>query len=139
MLSQTHVVKEALTWLSTPYHHQGRVKGVGVDCGMLLCEVYHACGLVPYIDPRPYPADWHLHQMEQKYLAWVKQYCDEVQEPQPGDIVLYHFGKCVSHAGIVIAWPQIIHAYIKQGVILSDGSKGSLARRIAGFYRIKGL
>ena len=25
-------VAEALTWLGTPYHHQGRVKGVGVDC-----------------------------------------------------------------------------------------------------------
>ncbi|WP_436904878.1 hypothetical protein [Acinetobacter johnsonii] len=33
-------VQEALTWLGTPYHHQGRVKDVGVDCGTLLCEVY---------------------------------------------------------------------------------------------------
>ena len=33
-------VQEALTWLGTPYHHQGRVKGVGVDCGTLICEVY---------------------------------------------------------------------------------------------------
>lgn len=24
-------VQEAITWLGTPYHHQGRVKGVGVE------------------------------------------------------------------------------------------------------------
>lgn len=131
-------VVEALTWLGTPYHHQGRVKGVGTDCGMLLCEVYHECGLIPFVDPRPYPADWHLHQMEQKYLQWIKTYCDEVTDPQPGDIVLYHFGKCVSHAGIVVEWPTIIHAYLNQGVILSDGTKGSLSRRLAGFFRVRG-
>ena len=34
-------VAEALTWLGTPYHHhQGHVKGIGVDCGTLVFEVY---------------------------------------------------------------------------------------------------
>lgn len=132
-------VQEALTWLGTPYHHQGRVKGIGTDCGMIILEVFHKLGLIPYVDPRPYPPDWHLHQMEQRYLYWVEQFFYKVDEPQPGDIVLYHFGKCISHAGIITEWPMMVHAYLKQGVILSDGTKGSLARRIVGFYRIKGL
>ena len=28
-----NLVAEALTWLGTPYHHAGRVKGGGTDCG----------------------------------------------------------------------------------------------------------
>lgn len=40
MSKASNTVAEALTWLGTPYHQQGRVKGVGVDCGTLLCEVY---------------------------------------------------------------------------------------------------
>jgi len=36
-------------------------------------------------------------------------------------------------------WPTIIHSYIHLGVILQDGTKGSLARRIAGFFRMKRL
>lgn len=132
------ITDEAQTWLGTPYHHQGRVKGKGVDCGMLLCEVYQAVGLIPFIDPRPYPSDWHLHQMEQKYLAWVSEYADKVEQPQAGDIVLYHFGKCISHAGIVIEWPMIIHAYNGQGCVLSDGTKGKLCSRLAGFWRVRG-
>lgn len=138
--SQQHsIVTEALTWLGTPYHHQGRVKGVGVDCATLLCEVYEAVRLIDHYDPGPYPPDWHMHQMWQRYLEHIQKFCDQVDDPQPGDIVLYHFGKCISHAAIVVEWPTIIHSYIHQGVILQDGTKGSLARRIAGFYRLRGL
>lgn len=132
-------VTEALTWLGTPYHHQGRVKGVGVDCGTLICEVYEKVGLMPHLDPRPYPQDWHLHQLGERYLEHVKSVCFEVEDPQPGDIVLYKIGLCVSHAGIVVDWPMIIHSYLKSGVILQDGTKGSLARRISGFYRMNPL
>lgn len=132
-------VDEALTWLGTPYHHQGRVKGVGVDCGTLICEVYEKVGLMDYLDPRPYPPDWHMHQMGEQYLEHIKSVCFEVNEPQPGDIVLYKIGKCVSHGAIVIEWPTIIHSYINLGVIIQDGTKGSLARRVAGFYRMKRL
>ena len=30
-MKNLEAVSEAMTWLGTPYHHQGRVKGVGVD------------------------------------------------------------------------------------------------------------
>ena len=39
-MKNIEAVDEALTWLGTSYHHQGRVKGMGVDCGALVCEVY---------------------------------------------------------------------------------------------------
>ncbi|WP_198078818.1 C40 family peptidase [Acinetobacter calcoaceticus] len=140
MKKNEEAVKEALTWLDTPYHHQGRVKGVGVDCGTLICEVYEKVGLMDHLDPRPYPPDWHLHQMEQRYLELILGVCDPVEgPPQAGDIVLYNFGKCISHGAIVIEWPQVIHSYLHQGVIIQDGTKGSLARRIAGFFRMKRL
>ena len=37
-------VAEALTWLGTPYHHQGRVKGVGVDSELLNTNHISDCG-----------------------------------------------------------------------------------------------
>jgi len=136
----TDVLTVANAWLGTPYHHQARVCGVGVDCAMLLCEVFEACGMIPHIDPRPYPPDWHLHRSEEKYLGWVKKYADRIpdgENPQPGDVVLYKFGRTISHAGIVIDWPMIIHAYRGQGCVMSEGDRGELGGRIAGFYRLR--
>lgn len=137
MAKNLEVILEAKTWLGTPYHHQGRIKGIGVDCGMLLCEVYHAAGHIPFVDPRPYPPDWYMHQMDSKYLDWVREYAEPVSEPLPGDIALFHFGQCISHAAIVVEWPTIIHAYHGQGCILGDATKGKLCSNLAGFWRIK--
>ena len=34
------IVEETKSWLRTPYHHQGAIKGVGVDCAMILIKVF---------------------------------------------------------------------------------------------------
>ena len=62
------VVTEAASWLRTPYHHMGRVKGGGVDCLMLLAEVYEAVGVIPHVEIPFYPPDWHLHRGVERYL-----------------------------------------------------------------------
>lgn len=134
---RARVVEIARTWLKTPYHHQGRVKGAGVDCAMLLCEVYHEAGLVPQIDPTPYPPDWHLHRGEERYLAWVKEFCRRVDVPQPGDLAMFKFGRCQAHGAIIVDWPQIIHAYIGVGCTLDEGDTPHLAERFRGFWTLK--
>lgn len=115
ILLRQRIVDEARTWLGTPYHHRGRVKGAGVDCAMLLCEVYYEVGALPYIDPGYYPADWHLHRSDEKYLGWLKRYGREVAEPQVGDVVLWQFGRCYSHGAIYIGGGDIIHSYLSIG------------------------
>lgn len=136
MTTRELVVQEALTWLGTPYHHQGRIKGAGVDCAMILIEIYHQCGLIPNIDPRPYPPDWHFHRSEERYLGWVNQYAFEVETPKPGDIAVFQFGRCVSHAAVVIDYPTILHSYIGEGCVLGDANKGHMQGRLRGFYSL---
>lgn len=105
------IVAEALSWLSTPYHNHGRVKGVGVDCAQLPAAVYEACGLIPHLEPE-YSAQWMLHRDEELYLAWVRPYAREItrEEVQPGDLAMWKFGRTYSHSAIVIDPPTIIHA-----------------------------
>lgn len=144
------IVEIARGWLGTPYHHRARVKGAGVDCAMLLCEVYEAAGMIPHIDPGYYPSDWHLHRDDERYLSWVLQYADEVQDPQPGDIALYQFGqitshpinarhtRIISHAAIVMEWPLVIHAVRGEGVVYGEGNRGVFSGdRLVGFWRIR--
>lgn len=134
---RAQVVAEARTWLNTPYHHQGGIKGAGVDCAFFLIRVFHAVGLIPDIDPRPYPPDWHLHRDAERYLEWVKQYGRAVMDPHPGDIALYQFGRCISHGAIVLDWPTVIHSYIGQGVRLEIAGQENLTdQRLRAFYRL---
>ncbi len=105
------VVNEARTWLGTPYASNGDIKGAGVDCGMLLVRVWVDLGLIESFDPRPYPAQWALHQRSERYLESILRFAVEVPgPPKPGDVVVFKFGHCWAHGGIVTDWPMIIHA-----------------------------
>ncbi len=118
------VVNEAKTWLRTPYHSMARVKGAGVDCAMILAEVYQAAGMIPRIDPAEYPPDWHLHRGQEKYMEYVMKYATLISTAgKPGDGVLFRFGRCFSHGGIIIKWPTIIHAFLDRPVQYEDATR----------------
>lgn len=133
------VIDEAKSWLRTPYHHRQRVKGVGVDCGMLLIAVYSACGLSPDFDPGEYPADWMMHRDEERYLSWVRKFAADTDKPLPGDIALWRFGRCVSHGAIVVDWPNVIHAYKQERMcVLGNASIGDFEKRVPMFFTLWG-
>lgn len=113
------VVAEALTWEKTPYHPGARLKGVGVDCGMLLLQVFENVGLVEHIEIPYYPQDIACHSSVPMYLNWIKKYSREVKRDLlPGDVLVYQFpdAQVPHHAAIVIT-PEIgIHSYVRRGV-----------------------
>ena len=120
-----------------------RAKGAGVDCGMLLLEVYHRAGVIPYYEPEPYPHDWHLHRERERFLEIVEMFCSPVDVPQPADVVVFKYYRAYAHGGIIVRWPQrIIHSFLENSiVVISDASKGRLAAEKDGsprplkFYR----
>lgn len=126
------VVKEAMTWIGTPYHHHGRIKGAGVDCAMLLCEVFEACGLVQHVDAGFYAVDWHLHHSEEMFSDWLAKYAKPgTGLPKIGDVMLFKFGRTFSHGSIYVGADTLIHSYIGRGVILSRTDEDPLAGRDA--------
>ena len=106
------IVREAKEWLGTPWHHEARVKGSGVDCGMFILEIGERVGAIPHVDPPHYSMDFMLHNEKEWYLETVLQYCVELEGPPylPGDIILFRHGRTYSHGAIVIDYPKIIHA-----------------------------
>lgn len=137
------IVAEALTWLETPFHHAARLKGFGVDCANLLAAVFGAVGLIPAVALPVYPADWHIHNDEPRFLLELDNYADRLPDgtlPQPGDIAMFQYGRHTAHAAIVTVWPQIIHAWKDVGkVVLSEVDSGPLTARLTGFWRMRGL
>ncbi len=140
--SREAAIAEAREWVGTPYHHRARVKGAGVDCLMLLAEVYERAGVFARmgIDPAQivipeYPADIMLHRSEETYLDGIRQYATEVMEPAPGNIVLWKFGRIYSHAALIVDWPVIIHAHRPEKmVVVGDASRGGLECRPVKFF-----
>ncbi len=136
------VVAEALSWMGTPYHHLADIKGVGVDCAMLLVGVYKSQGLVPAdLDPRPYAPDWHLHRGEEKFTNWLAQHGHQIDEPLAGDVTVWKFGRTYSHGAVVIDdTGGIVHAYREtNGVVLGHLSESALAERPVQFWRVHGV
>lgn len=130
------VIAEATSWIGTPYHHQARVKGHGVDCGTLLIEVFHRCGLIPNVNPGNYSMEWHLHHSAEQYLNWVEQYADPVLQPLPGDVAIFRFGRTFSHGTIVVDWPNVIHAHRdEQQVCYGDAAQAPLVKRDVKFFQ----
>jgi cell wall-associated NlpC family hydrolase len=105
------IVAEAYSFLKTPYHHQGMLKGVGVDCVTLLILVYRSVGIVDVdFDPGNYSAEWYFHRHEEIYMGGVERYAHRVEVGELGDVALYQHGRCVSHGAIIVGDGLIIHA-----------------------------
>ncbi|MBV8506601.1 MAG: hydrolase [Alphaproteobacteria bacterium] len=135
MSQRQRVIAEAETWLRTPYHHMGRIKGAGTDCLMLLAEVYEAAGVIPHVDVPFYPPDWNLHRDTERYLWGLMRYARGIGgPPQSGDVAVFKFGRCFAHGAIVVSWPRLIHAWCDAGVVFADGGQPPLSGRQVQFF-----
>ncbi len=128
------VVAEAETWIGTPFHHAARVKGAGVDCLMLLAEIYERAGVSAHVAPPFYVPDWHLHRDAERYMEGLLHYAHLIETPQTGDIALFRFGRTFSHGAIVVTWPRVIHAYWAIGVVWGDATLYPLKDRPVRFF-----
>lgn len=133
------VIVEAHKWLGTPFHHEGRVMGAGVDCAQYLIAVYHAVGLIPDIQPDHYDFQWAMHRSEEKYLEEMIKHAFEVEGPERAGVVIWKVGRTFSHAAIILDWPMVIHAAVSQGVVVTDaGITESLIGREQKFFTFWG-
>jgi hypothetical protein len=139
---RSSIVSEARAWLGTPYHHAADIRGVGVDCAMILVRVFCDLGLIKPFDPRPYTKDWMLHREDEHYLAFLTDRSREVEQPEPGDVILFRVGRCFSHGGIVTATMPltILHAFAPARCVVEEeiARNAELAERLprAKFFSV---
>lgn len=135
----------ARSWVGTPYHPRGEVKGVGADCATLIKCVFEEAGLIPKVKLPPYSHQFFMHASQERYLFLVAGHARELtpevasddpavvvppRELQHGDVVLYKIGRCYGHGGIVLkpGWPHIVHAHYRSQVV----REGNAARPCLG-------
>lgn len=92
------VVSKAREWLGTPWHHQGRVKKVGIDCVGLIVGVARELGVV-VSDECNYEREPRFGRLEEELNKYFLS--DEREMLQEGDIALFVLAKKFEHVGIV--------------------------------------
>ena len=130
------VVAETLTWLGTPYRHQGRCKGVGCDCIGLVLGVWRAVyGSAPEL-PGPYAPDWAEAGGEESLLAGIRRNFPEkdFREMTAGDLLVFRWRAHLpaKHAGILVEQDRFVHAY--EGMAVSLSALPQWRKRIAGVF-----
>lgn len=82
MTLQENIVKEARTWANTRFQHQGRIKGLGVDCVGFIAEVAKAVGVDVDI-----PHNYRPRESGDVMLALLNEHMRLVDEAEPGDVL----------------------------------------------------
>lgn len=115
------LIEEARTWLGTPYHKRGLIKGAGCDCYSFVILCLQSIGLALDNDFPVHGDDWWTNCTDQEYFKRIMKFASEkvrgtglwgtLTEAQPGDIALVRCNRqsqIFNHGGIVVDWPRII-------------------------------
>lgn len=100
MTTRQQVYECAQTWIGTPFHHQARLKGVGVDCLGLIIGVARELQLIAqdfdFTGYPRYPDGKTLLGIALKHMTLIRR-----EEQQPGCIVVVAFETHPQHFGIL--------------------------------------
>ena len=112
----TKLIEEAKRWAKAkvPYRHMGTSMS-GCDCTGLLIGVMKKLGYLKNFKLPFYPPDWNLHDGNINYLLqYLPKYANKVNNSEliPGDVLLFKFGRQLSHVGIYIGEDLFVHTYL---------------------------
>lgn len=119
------VVREARSWIGTPYLHQASVRLQGADCLGLIRGVWRKC-IAPEPEVVPeYTSDWGEVSASENMLEAAQRWFIPIEEDKAlsGYLILFRWktATVVKHAGILTSplrnKPNFIHAYEKAGVV----------------------
>ena len=135
MTTRAELIAEARTWLGTPFHHQGRVKGVGADCVGIIIGSANALGLANYKSMN-YP---HLPSMALLETTLGEQLDKiSVADIRFGDVLLFAFDREPQHVGFYTDI-GILHSYGVVRKCIETSLDATWRGRIRGAYRFRNL
>ena len=130
------IIAAARSALDTPFRHQGREVGTGLDCAGLICHVCDALE-IPYTDQERYarqPSDGLLEAALDGHQCIERVH----GSPVPGDLLLLRFAGEPQHLAIFTG-QNIIHAHQPAKKVCEHGFTGPWPNRLVRVYRFVGV
>ena len=120
--------------LGTPWKHQGRIAGSGLDCvGLIL----HAAKEANAIDRDFDFTNYRREPVPEEMLRWLEVYCREMDTMEPGDVLWLRVANQPTHLAIVSENNTIIHACATfPRKVIEERITSEVSRRIMRIYRI---
>jgi NlpC/P60 family putative phage cell wall peptidase len=135
------IVREARSWIGTPFRHQASLRGVGCDCLGLVRGVWRAL-----FGPEPetvaaYAVDWAEASGAEALLEAAERHLLGADKARPaaGDVLVFRFreGVPAKHVGIATVPGFMVHAH--DGACVAEVPLGPWARRVVAAYRFPGV
>ena len=132
------IVEKARTYLGTPFHHQGRVKGIGIDCVGLVVEVSKELGLFGYdtIAYSRYPDGKTLMRELKEHLIEIP-----VGGAKLGDVLVFWISpktKNLQHIGFKTDI-GVIHTHEHVGKVVEHRLGSAWTKRLVHAFRLPGV
>ena len=128
---QQAMLDAARRCLCTPFHHQGRQPGVGLDCIGLIIVAMTAAGLrvQDRQDYGPRPDGQSL------VSALLAHGAMPVTKIMPCDILLFRYDQQPQHVGLAVTEDSMIHAFAPAERVVECSLGDYWQRRLLGIYR----
>jgi len=108
-VGRSDVVAAARGYVGTPFKHQGRLPGVGLDCvGLVICalrEAGYACR-----DTSAY-SRWPKPSMMRRELLTESRQLERGETMQPADVMWFRIKRNPQHLGLYDGDGGMIHAF----------------------------
>lgn len=143
MITRQAIVDEARSWMGTPWMHQARLKGVGVDCIGVPGMSALLCGVPGAREWRDDPAMHSYGRLprEEFLFASCDRFMDRIALSAAGfgDLLVMAFKRYPQHFAIISTHDRthVIHAYDAVGRVVENGVNVAGARAICA-YRFRG-
>ncbi len=150
MTARHRIVAEARSWLGTPFQHQARLKGVGVDCIQLCIGVGEATGVLS-VDAAVYRRfqGYGRQPSPRRMGEALAMHCRRIE---PADVLIGDMAwlewrdELPMHLAIIgeadgADGPRrtLIHAYARVGRVVEHGLVAEWPDRISSYWRYPGL
>lgn len=131
---RSEISAAALAMVGTPFHAQGRLPSVGLDCiGVVVC-LARAFGL-PHTDIAAYPMrpNGMLRPLLDAQLVRVHR------APQEGDVLLMSFAGEPHHVAVMVDGGRIVHAYATVRRCVAQSYSDHWREKVRAVYQFPGV
>ena len=128
------IIELARECIGTPFQHQARVVGRGLDCAGVLVHILRSLNL-PHIDERGYPRTPYKGLIRSILESQPCLHLVDKSDQQVGDVLLMKFVREPQHVAILTGG-TIIHAYSRIGRCVEHGYTDEWKRRVTHVFRV---